>query len=260
MRDVADLPSSGDADLAALGSLFADQARCKVLLALDDGRALPASVLADEAGVSRPTASSHLAKLTDAGLLSVERHGRHRYYRLAGPDVGELLEHLVRLAPARPVRSLREGTSAARLRSARTCYDHFAGQLGVGIMGGLLERGVLTGGDGRYDPVRAAHDALSKPGQDIRYQLTDTGHRFLRDLGIELSSRRRPLVSYCVDWTEQRHHIGGALGRAILDRFVDAGWVKRQQRGRAVTVTDDGRTALADWFGIDWTANARECR
>src|SRR6476620_10233062 len=109
MHDVAELPARGDADIAAVASLLADPARCKVLLALDDGRALPASVLADEAGVSRPTASSHLAKLTDAGLLAVETHGRHRYYRLAGSEVGELIETLVRMAPPRPVRSLREG-------------------------------------------------------------------------------------------------------------------------------------------------------
>src|SRR4029079_15741561 len=166
MHDVAELQTGGDADIAAVASLLADPARCTVLLALDDGRALPASVLADEAGISRPTASSHLRKLTDAGLLVVETHGRHRYYRLAGPEVGALVEHLVRLAPSRPVRSLREGTRAARLRSARpwvflreaarsarlrsarTCYDHLAGRLGVQIMGSLLDREVLIGGDG----------------------------------------------------------------------------------------------------------------
>jgi hypothetical protein len=159
---------------------------------------------------------------------------------------------LVALAPPRPVRSLREGTRAARLRSARTCYDHFAGRLGVGIMGSLLECGVLTGGDGRYDTARDDRDSLSKPGQDVRYEITDTGNKFLTDLGIELPTTRRPLVRYCVDWTEQRHHVSGALGRAILDRFLTAGWVARAPRGRAVTVTDDGSTALADWFGIDW--------
>ncbi|MGH3583655.1 MAG: ArsR/SmtB family transcription factor, partial [Mycobacterium sp.] len=137
MREPADLPATGDADIAALAALLADPARCKVLLALDDGRALPASVLADEAGVSRSTASSHLGKLTDAGLLTVQSHGRHRYYRLAGTEVAELLERLGQLAPSRPVRSLREGTNAARLRSARTCYDHFAGKLGVALMGSL---------------------------------------------------------------------------------------------------------------------------
>jgi DNA-binding transcriptional ArsR family regulator len=252
MFEVAEVPARGDADIAAVASLLADQARCKVLLALDDGRALPASVLADEAGVSRSTASSHLGKLTDAGLLAVEIHGRHRYYRLAGPEVGELLEHLVRLAPPHPVRSLREGTRAARLRSARTCYDHLAGRLGVRIMGALVDREVLVGGDGHYDPRRDGHDALSSPGHEIDYALTEGGRDFLVDIGVQLPTGRRPLVRYCVDWTEQRHHLSGALGRAVLDRALSAGWVKRVPRGRAVTVTDKGHTAFADAFGIDW--------
>lgn len=253
MRDVAALPTRGDADIASVASLLSDQARCKVLLALDDGRALPASVLADEAGISRSTASSHLSKLTAAGLLSVETHGRLRYYRLAGPEVGELLEHLVRLAPPQPVRSLREGTRAARLRSARTCYDHLAGQLGVQIMGSLLDREVLVGGDGRYDPGRDSHDALSSPGHDVHYELTDDGREFMDRNGIQLPDGKRPLVRYCIDWTEQRHHLSGALGRAVLDRVLSAGWVKRTPRGRAVTVTAAGRAALADMFDIDWT-------
>jgi DNA-binding transcriptional ArsR family regulator len=253
MREVAEI-ASGDVDIAALAALLADPARCKVLLALDDGRALPASVLADEAGVSRPTASSHLGKLTDAGLLTVETHGRHRYYRLAGPEVGALLEQLGRLAPSRPVRSLKEGTRAARLRSARTCYDHVAGRLGVQIMGSLLERDVLVGGDGRYNPGRDAGDALSSPGQEVRYELTDAGHDFLCGIGVEIPTGRRPLVRYCIDWTEQRHHLSGGLGRAVFDRLLGAGWVKRVPRGRALTVTDSGRAALADRFGIEWTA------
>jgi DNA-binding transcriptional ArsR family regulator len=252
MREPADFPATGDADIAALAALLADPARCKVLLALDDGRALPASVLADEAGVSRSTASSHLGKLTDAGLLTVRSHGRHRYYRLAGPEVGELLERLGRLAPSRPVRSLREGTKAARLRSARTCYDHLAGKLGVAVMGSLLRHDVLTGGDGRYDPQRDRHDALSAHGHDVDYRLTAAASDFLVDAGIHLPSGTRPLVRYCVDWTEQSHHLSGGLGRAVLDRFLSAGWVKRSPRGRAVTVTARGRTALADCFGVDW--------
>ncbi|MDT5092767.1 MAG: hypothetical protein QOH60_2130 [Mycobacterium sp.] len=251
--DAAELPSVGDADIAAVASLFADPARCAVLLALDDGRALPASVLADEAGVSRSTASSHLTKLTEAGLLKVETHGRHRYYRLSGPEVGELIEQLGRRAPPKPVRSLREGTKAARLRSARTCYDHFAGKLGVEQMGSLLRQKVLTGGDGRYDPARDSNDTLSNHGNDVHYELTEHGRSFLSGLSIEIPYGTRPLIRYCVDWTEQRHHLSGALGRAILDRFVGASWVKRVPRGRAVKVTPEGRTALADWFGVDWT-------
>jgi DNA-binding transcriptional ArsR family regulator len=253
MRGAADLPSVGDADIAAVARLFADSARCAVLLALDDGRARPASALAEEAGAGRSTASSHLTKLTEAGLLSVETHGRHRYYRLAGPQVGELIEQLVRLAPARPVRSLREGTKAARLRSARTCYDHFAGRLGVKLMGSLLRQRVLTGGDGLYDPTRDRSDALRSPGHDVSYHLTNRGLMFLNGVSIEIPSGKRPLIRYCVDWTEQRHHLSGALGRAILDRFVAAGWAVRVPRGRAVKVTPDGRTTLGDWFGIEWT-------
>jgi DNA-binding transcriptional ArsR family regulator len=252
VREPADLPATGDADIAALASLLADPARCKVLLALDDGRALPASVLADEAGVSRSTASSHLAKLTEAGLLTVHTQGRHRYYRLAGAEVAELLEQLGRLAPPRPVRSLREGTSAARLRSARTCYDHFAGKLGVALMDTLLARGALVGGDGRYDPRRHQHDTLSNHGHDVDYRLTTVGRDYLADVGVEMPSGSRPLIRYCVDWTEQSHHLSGGLGRAVLDRFVSASWVKRAPRGRAVTVTDRGQTALAELFGIDW--------
>jgi DNA-binding transcriptional ArsR family regulator len=255
MRNAAELPAGGDADIAAVAALLAEPARCKVLLALDDGRALPASVLADEAGISRPTASSHLNKLSTAGLLTVETHGRHRYYRLSGPEVGELLEQLGRLAPPRPVRSLREGTRAARLRSARTCYDHVAGRLGVAVMGSLLDREALIGGDGRYDPQRDSHDALSKPGRDLHYELTDDGRNFLTGVGVEMPTGTRPLVRYCVDWTEQRHHLSGGLGRAVFDRFLSAGWVKRVPRGRALTVTDNGRTALADAFGIDWAAD-----
>jgi hypothetical protein len=111
---------------------------------------------------------------------------------------------------------------------------------------------VLVGGDGRFDPSRDGHDALSSPGHDVHYELTDTGRDFLADVGVEMPLGKRALVRYCVDWTEQRHHLSGALGRAVLDRFLSVGWAKRVPRGRAVTVTDGGRAALADMFGIDW--------
>ena len=154
----------------------------------------------------------------------------------------------------RRVRSARCAKAPERrtLRSARTCYDHFAGRLGVQIMGALLDREVLVGGDGRYDPQRDGHDALSSPGHDIQYELTDGGRAFLTGVGIELPTSRRPLVRYCVDWTEQRHHLSGALGRAVLDRFLSAGLGETCAARPRDTVTDDGRTALADAFGIDW--------
>src|SRR4051812_17871883 len=140
----------GDTDLAALGAVLAERARTRMLLALGDGRALAASVLAAEAGVARSTASAHLGRLVDAGLLAVTVQGRHRYYRLAGAEVAELIEALARVAPPAPVRSLREGTRAHALRAARSCYDHLAGRLGVAVMRALIDDGAIAGGDGRH--------------------------------------------------------------------------------------------------------------
>jgi DNA-binding transcriptional ArsR family regulator len=243
----------GDPDVAAIGALLSDGARCRVLMALDDGRELPASVLAAEAGVSRPTTSAHLARLTQAGMLAVRTQGRHRYYRIASPEVGRLLESMAALAPDRPVRSLREGTRAAQLRTARTCYDHLAGRLGVSVMSALLDAGYLRGGDGEFDVAAARHDRLSAPGHDIDYTLTEDGARFLAGLGVGIPGGRRRLVRYCVDWSEQRHHLGGRLGRALLDHFLHRGWVRRRDVGRALKVTPAGRAALTDRFGIDWS-------
>jgi DNA-binding transcriptional ArsR family regulator len=237
----------GDADVAAVAALLAEPARARILLALGDGRALAASVLAAEAGVATSTASAHLARLVDAGLLDVLPQGRHRYYRLAGPHVGELLEALARVAPPAPVRSLRQGTRAEAVRSARTCYDHLAGRLGVDIFAALLERGHVTGGDGRHDPAAARGDRLSAPGRDVDYRLTPSGRAALHDVGVVLPAARPdgtiPL-RYCVDWSEQRHHVSGAVGRAIARRAFEAGWVRRLDGSRAVRVTDEGRTAL----------------
>ncbi|MDN5920681.1 MAG: winged helix-turn-helix domain-containing protein [Pseudonocardia sp.] len=239
----------GDADIAAVGALLADPGRGRILLALDDGRALPASLLAAEAGVAPATASSHLRKLVTAELLTVEKHGRHRYYRLAGPDVGDLVEVLSRLAPAKPVRSLREGTRAHALRAARSCYDHLAGRLGVAVMAAMIERSQLTGGDAAFDPDRAIADKRAGYGRDLNYHLTETGHVFLTDLGVTLPAR--PVVRYCVDWSEQRHHLSGGVGRALLTRLVELDWLHRTAAHRAINITDTGRDGLRDTFGIN---------
>jgi DNA-binding transcriptional ArsR family regulator len=240
----------GDVEIAAVGSVLADQARCRMLLALNDGRSLPASVLADEADVSRSTASSHLSKLLEAGLLQMEQHGRHRYYRLSGPLVGDLLEAMMRLGPTRPVRSLREGNRAAQLRTARTCYDHLAGRLGVGVMGAMIERGHLVGGDGTYDPDRAVQDTPTGYGHDLDYEVTEPGWEFLTGLGVDLPSGNRRLVRYCIDWSEQRHHLGGRLGRGVLDLFLAKGWVRRRDNNRSVAITEAGTEALEQHFGL----------
>jgi DNA-binding transcriptional ArsR family regulator len=237
----------GDADVAAVAALLAEPARARILMALGDGRALAASVLAAEAGVAASTASGHLARLVDAGLLEVLPQGRHRYYRLAGPHVGELIEALARVAPPAPVRSLRQGTRAEAVRSARTCYDHLAGRLGVELFAALVERGHVSGGDGRHDPLAAGHDRLSAPGRDVDYRLTPSGRESLEALGVVLPAPRGdgtiPL-RYCVDWSEQRHHVSGAVGRAIARRAFEAGWVRRIDGSRAVRVTGEGERAL----------------
>ncbi len=243
------VPPAGDADLSVVGALLADPGRCRMLLALDDGRALPASRLAAEAGVTAATASAHLHKLLVGGLLTVEQHGRHRYYRLSDDRVGQLLEILTQLAPARPLRSLREQSRARALREARTCYDHLAGRLGVAVMASMLGAGHLTGGGGTHRPDQAVHDQRTGYGRDLDYQLTPGGHELLDRLGVQLPGRPRT-VRYCVDWTEQRHHLAGALGAGLLTRFRQLGWIHASPHNRAVTVTDTGRHGLHSTFGL----------
>jgi DNA-binding transcriptional ArsR family regulator len=210
-------------------------------------------VLAVEADVAASTASEHLAKLVDGGLLACERHGRHRYYRMAGPDVARLLEAMARLAPPEPVTSLREGTRARALRVARTCYDHLAGQVGTGLMAAMIDGRLIEGGDGVYHSEAARRDRLSAAGHDVDYVLTARGADVLDALGVDLdgaAASRRPFVRYCVDWSEQRHHLAGALGAAVRDRFVELGWVRPQPRGRAVWLTPAGARGLETTFGF----------
>jgi DNA-binding transcriptional ArsR family regulator len=269
---VADAVALGDADVAAVAAVLADRGRWRVLAALGDGRALPASMLAAEAGVAASTASEHLTRLVDAGLLTVERHGRYRYFRLAGPQVADALEALAQVAPPAPVRSLREGTRAEALRFARTCYDHLAGRVGVAVMDVMLRRGFLEDGehaakvkaDPEALPVRLASaaglaparprgDRLAAPGRAIRYGLTETGAAFLGELGVDLAALppRRPAVRYCIDWSEQRSHLAGGVGAALTSRLLELDWLRPAERSRAVHLTDQGRAGLATVFGID---------
>lgn len=244
---------SGDADISVPAGLLGDPRRARVLMALSDGRALPASRLAAEAGVAASTASEHLGKLCEAGMLVVERHGRHRYYRIADARVVRAVEALSEIAPRTPVRSLREGTRAHALRRSRLCYDHLAGHLGVALMRGLIDGGALSGGDGEHHPEDAGTDRLSAPGHDVDYRLTGRGAELLGEFGIDLGrlyGGRRPLVRYCLDWTEQRHHLAGALGAAFPDRLFELGWLRRTSTHRAVRLTEPGRAGLAETLGV----------
>ncbi|HYC81955.1 MAG TPA: metalloregulator ArsR/SmtB family transcription factor, partial [Solirubrobacterales bacterium] len=235
---------TGDVDLSRAAELIADRTRSRILVALTSGRELSASMLAEEAGVSRSTASAHLKKLTEGGLIAVRAEGKGRHYRLAGPAVAEVIERMMEIAPPEPITSLRASTRAAQLRRARSCYDHLAGRLGVGLMQSMLDRGFLRGGDGSFDPDGAVADRPASWGYDLDYELTASGRDFLDDVGIRLPGGRRPLIRYCVDWTETRHHLAGQVGRALRDHVLEAGWVEQRPKTRALRITPEGADGI----------------
>lgn len=237
----------GDADIAAIAALMGESSRAAVLRALLDGRALAASTLASEAGVAPSTLSNHLARLVDGGLISVEPSGRHRYFRLSTPEVAHALEALAQVAPSLPVRSLREATHAKAIRQARTCYDHLAGRLGVAICDSLISSAIVKV---EANPCRTL-DPVVGAGRSNQYVITEYGKERLADFGVELGqSSRRPLVLYCLDWSEQRPHLGGRLGAALLGRFIALGWLVQAER-RVIRITDNGHTGLSQEFSID---------
>lgn len=222
------------ANMAEVAALVGDPARANILVALLDGRALTASELAYAAHVSPQTASGHLAKLNAAKLIDMMRQGRHRYYRLAGPHVGQMLEGIMNVAMFGPPRHQPRTRLDEQLRNARTCYDHLAGKLGVG----LAEQ--LTAHD---------HVILGREAGEV----TAEGEQFLAQIGVDLSdarARRRVFCRPCIDWTERRPHIGGAVGAALADRLFALKWIERMRDSRAVVITPAGRRELQDRFGL----------
>ena len=236
-------------DLASVAALVGDRARGRMLGALMEGRALTATELALEAGVAPSTASSHLAKLAEAGLVTIARQGRHRYFRLAGAPVAAALEGLMAIAPRpdhRPVRpgppprsrSDRGATGTPEftsgvpdvpgLRRARVCYDHLAGEAAVRLLGALRER----------KWVRASGESLA---------LTAAGEEWFRGLGIDLDAlraRRRPVCRPCLDWSERQFHLAGSLGAALLERLFALRFVKREVGSRALAISPRGASFL----------------
>jgi DNA-binding transcriptional ArsR family regulator len=224
--------------LAQAGALIGDPARANILLALMDGRALTAGELAWHAGVSAQTTSGHLAKLVEARLVTVLRQGRHRYHRLASPEVARAVEAVAALAVTGPARHRPAGPRDEALRAARTCYDHLAGRLAVALAASLCERGHLV----IPDPAEGAA------------AVTDDGRRFLAaDLGIDLDPThgRRPLCRTCLDWSERRPHLAGRLGAALCRRALELGWIETRPHSRAVAVTGIGRQGFLRRFGIE---------
>ncbi|QKW37083.1 helix-turn-helix transcriptional regulator [Actinomadura sp. NAK00032] len=221
-------------DFAPVAALLADRARAVMLTVLLDGRPLAAGELARAAGVSAPTASAHLGKLLDGGFVTVVRQGRHRYYRLRGSEVAQVIEALSRISPPVQVRSLRQSRDARRLHEARTCYDHLAGEAGVALFAALLDGGLIEddGADG--------------------FEVTEKGEERLGALGLDVAALRRARRRFawqCLDWTERRPHLNGALGAALTERMIELAWFERGTTRRVLSVTAAGRRGLADSFG-----------
>lgn len=218
---------------------MAEPARAAMLLALLGGRSLPASRLAQVAGVSASTASEHLSRLHAGGLVNATRSGRHRYFELNGPDVSAAIEALALLAPRRPVSSLRAARTGRSIEYARTCYDHVAGRFGVAMTDAVVRLGVV-------DAIRVGEIG----------RVAAPGHELLATIGFTVphAPSRRPAVRGCLDWTERRPHLAGALGARLLSYVEERGWVRRSTDDRSLRVTPAGRTGIAELLAVDVSA------
>jgi DNA-binding transcriptional ArsR family regulator len=225
---------TSEADIAAVAALIADRTRARLLCELLLGESRRASELASAAGVSRATTSFHLGKLLEANLVEVTASGRHRDYRLAGPHIARAIEALQRIAPPTEIRSLRAANSAQALSYARFCYDHLAGRLAIELV----------------DAMSAAR-LMSLAGDN--FELTERGVSWLGELGIDvaaLRTARRSFARACLDWSERRPHLAGAVGAAVAGRFLEFGWIERASHGRAIRVTPAGRDHLRTALGV----------
>lgn len=217
--------------LARIAALIGDPARALMLAALMDGRSRTAGELAQAAGITPQTASAHLTKLSGAGLLAIEKQGRHRYHRLGSTEVAHALEALMAVSAA-PLRTPALGPRDLALRRARTCYDHMAGELAVALADRWLANGWI-----------------GKAGD--QWLLTPSGNHGFASLGIPPPDPelRRPPLRPCLDWSERRPHIGGQLGARMLESLLSRDWVRRRRGSRVLLVTDEGERALSKWSG-----------
>ncbi len=223
-------------DLATVAALIADPARAIMLSALMDDVSLPAGELARLAKVSPQTASAHLSKLVEGNLLSVTKMGRHRYFRLSNKNVAQVLESLALIAPPARTHSLNDSLERKAIFRARTCYDHLAGELGVGLTQAFIDKGY----------IQCRGEA---------YEVTSAGRNWFNSLEIDcllLQEKRRAFARICLDWSERKPHIAGALGAATLQRLFALKWIVRVRGSRAVKVTDTGRACLKSEFGLEW--------
>ncbi|WP_078394904.1 ArsR/SmtB family transcription factor [Shouchella patagoniensis] len=221
-------------NISYTAKLLSEPTRGIVLESLMDGSSRPATELASLAGVSHPTMSSHLSKLVEGKMLAVEHQGRHRYYKLANEEVAELIEKLGTIAPPVHVQSLRQSDKLKRLKNGRTCYDHLAGELGVKITEALLHKQLIIEKDKTYD-------------------VTPLGAEWFSLVGInteQAQTTRRIFAKPCLDWSERHYHISGWLGAQIATLLFSKGWLTKAENSRAVSITEEGASALQELLGI----------
>ncbi|PPQ47109.1 transcriptional regulator [Paenibacillus peoriae] len=226
---------STKSNVAMIASLVSEPSRAAILTALLDGRFHTASELAHMVGIKPQTASFHLAKMTEAQVVTVEKQGRHRYYGIQDPEVARVMESFLSIAPSVPIHSFKHASENEALRLARTCYDHVAGQLGVQLMSSFIQKGILS----------EDQDGL---------HITEQGETFFTDFQIDLKKTRQKRRSFshkCLDWSERRHHLAGALGSALLDRLFELNWIERLPTTRAIRVTADGKRGFKEIFSIE---------
>lgn len=222
-------------NISKIAALLSDQTRSSILLSLMDGTIHPVSELAYIAKVKPQTASFHLHKMLEANLISVEKHGRHRYYRLISSDVATVIESMLNISPEPPVNSLRDSREKSAIHYARTCYDHLAGYMGVQITNSLIQQNIIK-----------------KEG--LNFEVTQEGNHFFQSFGInidEQKKKRRAYARCCLDWSERQHHIAGALGNALLVKMLEQQWITRLPNTRAIKVTSNGSTQIKKNFGLD---------
>ncbi|OIA98645.1 transcriptional regulator [Paenibacillus sp. LC231] len=226
---------NANSNIAQVASLVSDASRAAILTVLLDGRYHPASELAYMANIKPQTASFHLSKMVAANLVTVEQQGRHRYYGIQNQEVAQIMETLLSITPPAEIRSLNQAAENEALRQARTCYDHLAGKLGIQLTNSLLSAGVLS-------------------EVEDQFTVTEKGEGFFKAFQVDLcrvKRKRRSFTHRCLDWSERRHHLAGALGHALLERLLELHWIQRVPNTRAIKITPEGKKGLQEIFHID---------
>ena len=227
------LTMNEEARIEVIAAALADQSRSRIVFALMDGRAYTAKELAYQGRITAQTASFHLQKLVDAGIISRHSQGRHRYHHLANEDIAAAIEALSVAAPRAHLRRLKPGAEG-EIRMARSCYDHLAGRLGVAVAGRVIKMDVLV---------------ASEEG----FALTEQGRRVLTEMGVNphhVVPGRKPLAQQCMDWTERKFHFSGVLGQVLLEHFLTTGWLARARDSRVLTITAKGAALFRDRLGV----------